>query len=76
MSYGYRRPPFGNQARISTNHGQTWSEPVTLSDDGISVDVGYPSTAELEDGALITVWYETLKSSAKAVLRQATWRLE
>jgi len=76
MTYGYRRPPFGNQARISTNHGQTWSEPMTLSDDAISVDVGYPSTVELENGSLVTVWYETLKSSPKAVLRQATWRLE
>jgi hypothetical protein len=76
MTYGYRRPPFGNQARISADHGQTWSEPVTLSDDAMSVDVGYPSTAELGEGSLLTVWYETLKSSPKAVLRQATWRLE
>jgi len=76
MTYGYRRAPFGNQARISADHGQTWSEPITLSDDAISIDVGYPSTVELGDGSLVTVWYETLKSSPRAVLRQADWRLE
>jgi hypothetical protein len=67
--------PFGNQARISSDNGQTWSEPVMISDDAISADVGYPSTVELADGSLVTVWYETLKSSPKAVLRQANRRL-
>ena len=38
-------------------------------------DLGYPSTAELESGELITVWYESLKGSARAVLRQARWSL-
>ena len=35
MSYGHRRKPFGVQARVSADHGKTWSEPLTLSDDGI-----------------------------------------
>src|SRR6185312_2806185 len=30
MTYGYRRAPFGNQARISTDHGKTWSEPIVI----------------------------------------------
>jgi sialidase-1 len=76
MTYGHRRPPFGNQARVSTDNGKAWSEPMTISDDAISIDVGYPSSVELADGSFVTVWYETLKSSPKAVLRQATWRLE
>lgn len=75
MTYGYRRPPFGNQARLSTDHGKTWSEPVTLSADGAGVDLGYPSTVELNDGSLLTVWYEQLKGNPKAVLRQAKWKL-
>jgi hypothetical protein len=75
MTYGYRRKPFGNQARSSDDHGRTWSEPVVISDDGIGVDLGYPSTAELEDGSLLTLWYETMSGSPKAVLRQARWRM-
>ena len=76
MSYGYRRAPFGNQARVSDDHGVTWSEPLTISDDGIGGDLGYPSTVELDDGSLLTVWYEKMKDSAKAVLRQARWSID
>ena len=76
MSYGYRRPPYGNQVRLSTNHGHDWSDPISLSTDGHSGDLGYPSTVELNDGSLITIWYEKLATSPYAVLRQARWRLE
>ena len=75
MSYGHRRAPFGNQARISNDHGKTWSETLTISADGHTGDLGYPSTVECEDGTLITVWYELLKDSPNAQLRQARWKL-
>lgn len=75
MSYGYRRAPFGNQARVSRDGGQTWSEPVVLSSDGPSVDFGYPSTVELGNGELLTVWYEVRPGSPRAVLRQVRWKL-
>ncbi len=73
MSYGYRRAPFGNQARISADHGRTWSEPIIVSSDGAGGDLGYPSTVELEGGRFLTVWYELLRGSGRAVLRQARW---
>ncbi len=75
MSYGYRRAPFGNQARVSSDHGGTWSEPIVISDDGAGVDLGYPATVELDSGQFLTVWYELLKGSAHAVLRQARWSM-
>ena len=75
MTYGYRREPFGNQARISADHGATWSEPITISDDGASGDLGYPSSVELAAGRFLTVWYELPKASTHAVLRQARWSL-
>ncbi len=76
MTYGHRRAPLGNQARLSTDAGGTWSEPFVISGDGASGDLGYPSTVELNDGSLLTVWYEAMKGSPKAVLRQAHWRLQ
>ena len=76
MSYGHRRKPFGNQARLSMDNGKTWGEPILLSGDGKSGDLGYPSTVELEDGTLLTVWYESMTEPKLAVLRQAKWRLE
>ncbi len=75
MTYGHRRPPFGNQARLSEDGGTNWSAPITLSADGKGSDLGYPSTAELDDGSLVTVWYEEPVSSPFAVLRQADWNL-
>ena len=75
MTYGYRRKPFGNQARISADQGRTWSEPLTISADGEGYDLGYPATVELADGTLLTVWYEFQKAAGKAVLRQAKWKL-
>ena len=75
MSYGHRRRPFGNQARISADHGRTWSEPLTISGDGVGGDLGYPSTVELTDGSLLSVWYERMKPSPLAVLRQARWNI-
>ena len=75
MTYGYRRAPFGNQARISGDHGESWSEPIILSDDGASGDLGYPSTVEVEGGRFVTVWYELPRGSQHAILRQARWSL-
>jgi hypothetical protein len=75
MSYGHRKPPFGNMARLSHDEGTTWSEPLTISADGLNFDLGYPSTVECDDGTLVSVWYEVLKGSELAQLRQARWRL-
>lgn len=75
MTYGHRRPPYGNQARVSTNHGKSWSPEVILSGDGKGGDLGYPSTVELADGSLLSVWYESMKEPKLAVLRQARWTL-
>ncbi|GEP42603.1 sialidase family protein [Brevifollis gellanilyticus] len=75
MTYGHRRAPFGNQARISTDNGKTWGEPIIISGDGKGGDLGYPSTVEMTDGTLLTVWYESMKEPKLAVLRQATWKL-
>jgi hypothetical protein len=75
MTYGHRRAPLGNQARLSADAGRTWSEPMIIYGDGASGDLGYPSTVEFDDGSLLTVWYEHLKESPYAVLRQARWKI-
>lgn len=76
MSYGHRRKPYGNQARLSADNGKSWSEPIIISGDGPGGDLGYPSTVQLDDGSLITVWYEKMKQYPKSVLRQAHWTLD
>jgi sialidase-1 len=76
MSYGHRRKPFGNQARLSEDGGHTWSEPMIISGDGASGDLGYPSTVQLADGLLLSAWYESMTGSPRAVLRQARRSLD
>ncbi|MDA1230912.1 MAG: sialidase family protein [Planctomycetota bacterium] len=75
MTYGHRRAPLGNQARISSDNGQTWSAPMIIYGDAASGDLGYPSTVEISPGQFVTVWYEKLKDSAFAQLRMARWEL-
>ncbi len=75
MSYGHRRAPLGNQARLSSDNGQTWSEPIIFHGDATSGDLGYPSTVETSPGKFVTVWYEKLETSPLAQLRMARWRL-
>lgn len=80
MTYGYRRKPFGNQSRVSDDQGRTWSEALTISDDGVGGDLGYPSTVQLADGSFLSVWYEGgtyegLTAGPHAVLRQSHWTL-
>ena len=75
MTYGHRRKPYGNQARVSNDHGRTWSDPIMLSPDSNTNDLGYPSTVELADGSLLSVWYEKMPNEAQTSLRQAHWTL-
>jgi hypothetical protein len=59
MTRGYRREPFGVRAYLSEDEGESWNveTPFILRDDGPDRDVGYPSTVELDDGRLLTVYY-------------------
>ena len=65
MSYGHRRQPLGVQARISDDLGRTWSRAMIISGDGTSSDLGYPSTVQLDDGSLLTIWYELMGSTTR-----------
>ena len=59
--YGYRRPPFGIRACLSHDEGETWDiqNELILRADGIDRDVGYPTSVQLSDGTIFTVWYMT-----------------
>ena len=76
MSYGYRKENYGNRCRISSDNGKSWSEPIILSCNSPAYDLGYPSTAELSDGSLVTVWYELQIDTGIALLRCARWKLK
>lgn len=57
VTFGYRREPYGIRARISNDHGLSWSEDVILRSDGGGGDLGYTRTVQRPDGKLVTVYY-------------------
>src|SRR5205823_1827409 len=40
MTYGHRKTPLDNQPRVSADQGATWSEPLLISTDAASGDLG------------------------------------
>jgi len=76
-SYGYRRPPYGVRACVSRDGGRTWDiqREIVLRDDGGSRDVGYPSTAQLADGTLVTVYYIHGEDGIRHIVA-TRWQLE
>lgn len=75
LTYGSRIAPFGIRGKISRDHGASWSKEFFITDDAPNWDHGYPTTAQLDDGSLITIWYETPAEGFHARLRQAKWTL-
>lgn len=55
--YGYRVAPYGIRARLSEDDGKSWGPEIILRADGGSWDLGYPRTAPLDDGKVITAYY-------------------
>lgn len=75
VTYGYRQAPFGQRARVSLDDGRTWGEELTLRDDGVSGDLGYPSSVELSDGSILTVYYQALPGGGNCALLGTVWEL-
>jgi hypothetical protein len=47
----------GIHVRVSRDNGLTWGEELTLRDDCVDWDFGYPTTTENQNGELVTVYY-------------------
>ena len=62
LTYGYRHPPYGIRAVVSTDEGLTWDTEhvITLRNDGAGYDLGYPRSLLLPDGTILSVYYFVL----------------
>ncbi len=74
--YGYREAPYGIKAMISTDNGKTWDTNHDIYVNGVNSDIGYPSTVELNDGSLLTVFYAKPSEDEPAIIMQQRWQLE
>lgn len=77
MAYSYRVRPTGSRARLSYDGGKTWSEEIVLcvADNENNGDLGYPSTVELEDGTLVTAYYQRVGNDLFASFLYTRWKL-
>ncbi|MFN7924022.1 MAG: sialidase family protein [Bryobacteraceae bacterium] len=58
-TYGYRQKPYGVRVVLSRDGGKTWDvdHAIVLREDGGTSDLGYPSSVELPDGRVLTVYW-------------------
>lgn len=74
-TYGRRKQPYGIMAMISDDGGKNWQKDIRLYENTASDDIGYPSTIELEDGTLLTVFYATDEDGKPCDIRQIKWKI-
>lgn len=74
-TYGRRKQPYGIMAMISTDGGESWKKDIRLYENTASDDIGYPSTVELDDGTLLTVFYATDEDGKPCDIRQLKWKI-
>ena len=74
--YGYREIPYGIKAMFSTDGGQTWDTGHDIYINGISSDLGYPASVQLENGDILTVFYAKPHQGSPAVIMQTVWNFE
>lgn len=76
-TYCLRQEPFAVKVMFSRDEGESWDTDYDLYVNGISADMGYPSTVELGDGSLLTVFYAKQNSDDEpAVIMGQKWKFE
>lgn len=73
LTYGVRKPPYRMEARLSSDGGNSWSEPFVLRSDGASRDIGYPRAVQRLDGKVVTVYYFHDHTHAERTIQATIW---
>ena len=74
-TYGRRKQPYGIMAMVSRDGGQSWEKDIRLFENTASDDIGYPSTIELEDGTLLTVFYSRESEEHPCNILGQKWKI-
>ena len=74
-SYGCRRAPFGQRVMFSTDEGTSWDTDWIIRDDAPDADLGYPCSVELDDGSILTLYYQHEPGNPNAALLLSHWNL-
>ena len=74
VTYGRRESPSSIRAVVSHDGCRTFSEEMILSDSR-NGDMGYPATVELDDGSLVTVYYQPYENDERTSIMFTKWTL-
>ena len=75
--YGVRDGAFGEYACLSDDNGKTWDAKNQIKLAGHWCgDLGYPASAQLPDGSIITVYYQSENHGEKPCLMATKWRVK
>lgn len=76
LCYSKRRTdPQAQCVRVSHDGGVTWSEEFAVSPQSPDWDHGYPSTVELSDGSLLTVFYQKCPGDTYNSILSTRWTI-
>ncbi len=73
LIYGERKAPFSILARLSSDHGRTWTGPIVLRDDAGGRDIGYVRSVVRPDGKVVAVYYYHDRSGPTRYLAGTIW---
>jgi hypothetical protein len=74
--YGRRTGELGEYACLSDDQGRTWDVANEIKLAGHwSADIGYPSSVQLPDGTILTVYYQSEREGEPPCLMGTLWRV-
>lgn len=80
LSYSRRLEPMGQYVQISYDYGKTWSSEAMLApQDSTELpawDHGYPSSVELSNGDILTLYYQKCPGDNYCSLHTVRWSLD
>lgn len=75
--YGHRREIYSERACISKDEGKTWEiDKEIILAEAYNGDLGYPASVQLNDGSIITVFYQQDVKSEPTSLFTTHWKLK
>lgn len=73
LIYGSRKAPYGMFGVLSEDQGRTWAPPVTLRDDAVDWDLGYPRAVQRPDGVVVAAYYYNDRTSPERYIAATLW---
>jgi len=74
ITYGNRIAPYTIEAKLSSDEGQTWGDPVILRSGAGNHDLGYPRTVVLEGDTVVTVYYINDDPDGERYIEASIWK--